>query len=79
MGKEVQKKTTVTLLLIAIILSIAMTMYILNYVQTPKVTQVESKESSSGGDITLTVKKPLVVKDESEGSVSLTVLPSGGS
>lgn len=73
MGKEVQKKTVAIFLFIAIILSMAMTMYILNYVQVPKVTQAESKESASGGDITLTVKKPLVVKDESEGSVSLTV------
>ena len=30
MGKEVQKKTAVTFLLMAIILAIAMTMYILN-------------------------------------------------
>lgn len=76
-GKEVQKKTIVAFLLIAIILSIAMTMYILNYVQNPKVTHAV-KESASSGDITLTVKKLPVVKDESEGSVSLTVLPSVG-
>jgi len=74
--QEVQKKADVALLLIAVTLAIAMIMYILNYVQTPKVTQAEFKESASGGDITLTVKKPPVVRDESEGSVSLTVLPS---
>ena len=77
MKKEVQKKTGVIFLLTAIILAIAMTMYILNYVQKPKVTQVELKESASSGEISLTVKKPLVLRDESIGSLSLTVLPSG--
>lgn len=77
MGKEVQKKTSAMLLLIAIILAITVTLYILNYVQTPKATKVLSKESSSSGEISLTVKKQLAVRDESEGSVSLTVLPSG--
>ena len=81
MKKEVPKKTSVILLLIAIILAITMTMYILNYFQSSKVTQPESKESSSGessGEISLTVRQPPTVKDESQGSVSLNLLPSGG-
>ena len=78
MGKEVQKKTGVVLLLISIILAIIITMYVLNYTQTPKFTNAESKESSSGGEITLTVKKPPVVRDQDKGGVSLTVLSSGG-
>lgn len=77
MEKEVPKKTSVILILIAIILAITMTMYILNYFQTPKVIQAV-KESASSGEISLTVLKPPVVRDESGGSVSLTLLSSGG-
>ena len=75
MEKEAQKKTSVILLLIAIIFAITMTMYTLNYFQSSKVTQAEPKESSSGG-ISLIVREPPIVKDESAGSVSLEVLPS---
>jgi len=76
--QEVQKKVTTISLLIAIILALAITMYILNYFQTPKAAQLESKGSSSSGEISLTVLEPPVVRDESAGSVSLTLLSSGG-
>ncbi len=76
--KEVPKKTSVTLLLIAIILAITMTMYILNFVQSSKVTKVDAKDSSSSGEISFMLNKPPIVKDESQGSVSLNVLPPGG-
>ncbi|MCH8003658.1 MAG: hypothetical protein IH934_03415 [Nanoarchaeota archaeon] len=76
MEKEVSKKTGVILLLVAIIVAILFTFFILNYIQTPRVIEVEGpSESDSGGEITLTVEKPLIVKDESSGSVSLEVLP----
>ncbi len=78
MAKEVQKRTAVTFLLIAIILATIMTLYILNYFQTSNATKAESKESASGGEISLTVKPPPIVRDESKGDVSLTVSTPGG-
>ena len=78
MEKEAPKKTGAIFFLIAIILAITMTMYILNYLQAPKVTKAEVKESASGGEISLTVNKPPIIKGEGKGSVSLTVLPAGG-
>ena len=78
MEKEVTKKTGVILLLVAIIVAILFTFSILNYIQTPKVVEVEGpSESASGGTVTLTVEKPPKTKDESVGSVSLEVLPPG--
>ena len=78
MEKEVPKKTGVIFLLIAIVLAATITVYILNYVQAPKVTNAEVKESNSGGEISLTVKKPPIIIGEDKGSLSLTVLPAGG-
>ena len=77
MDKEIPKKTGVMLLLVGIVVALAFTLFILNYIQTPKVVEAESpSESASSGDITLTVNKPPKVKDEGAGSVSLEVLPS---
>ncbi|MAH01897.1 hypothetical protein CMO87_01540 [Candidatus Woesearchaeota archaeon] len=75
MEKEVSKKTGAILLLSAILVAILITFSILNYTQTLKVVEGPS-ESDSSGAITLTFNKPLKVKDESAGSVSLEVLPS---
>lgn len=77
MEEEVSKKTSVILLLVAIILAILITFGILNYIQVPKVVE-GVKESASSGGVTLTVKKPPIVKDESGGGVSLEILPPGG-
>lgn len=77
-GAVVSKNTGVMLLLIAVVLAITMAIYALNYFQAPKVTQVERRESASGGEVSLTFVKPSVATDSSGGSVSLTVLPSGG-
>ena len=78
MGKEVSKKTGVMLLLTAIIIAVAFTFFILNYVQGPKVVEVEvPSESASSGTISLTVVKAPITKDEGTGSLSLTVLPPG--
>ena len=78
MGKEVPKKTSVVLILVAIIVAILFTFGILNYIQTPKDVEVEGpSESASGGTITLTVEKPPKTKDEGTGSLSLIVLPPG--
>ena len=74
----VQKKVTTIFLLVTIILAIVITMYILNYFQVPKAAQPESTGSSSSGEISLTVRKAPIIKDESQGSVSLTVLSQGG-
>jgi hypothetical protein len=77
MEKEVSKKTGVILLFVGIIIAVAFTFVIISYIQTPKVVEVEGpSESDSSGAITLTFNKPLKVKDESAGSVSLEVLPS---
>ncbi|MCH8329733.1 MAG: hypothetical protein IIB81_05090 [Nanoarchaeota archaeon] len=77
MEKEVPKKTGVILLLIAIVIAVAFTFGILNYIQTPKVVEGPS-ESASGGEVTLIFEKPPKIKDEGAGSVSLEVLPPGG-
>lgn len=74
----VPKGTGGVLLLVAVILAITIAIYILNYTQAPKVAQVEQRESASSGEVSLTFLKPAVVRDESSGGVSLTVLPSGG-
>ena len=78
MKEEIQKKVGITLLLLAIILATTFTLIILNSIQTTKVSEVVTKESSSGGEITLTVKEPPKIEDESTGSVSLKVLLPGG-
>lgn len=77
MEKEVAKKTGVISLLLAIVVAFLFTFFILNYIQTPKVIEVEGpSESASSGAITLTVENPPKVKDEGTGSVSLEILPS---
>ena len=76
--KPVSKKTGVVLLLAVVILAVTMAVYLLNCVQAPKAAQVEKREPASSGEVSLTFLKPPVVRDEGKGSVSLTVLPSGG-
>ncbi|MBL7055121.1 hypothetical protein ISS05_05170 [Candidatus Woesearchaeota archaeon] len=74
---NIQKKKSVTLLLVAILFSVMLTLGILNYIQTPEVVEVEdSGESASSGEVTLTVENPPVVIDESGGSVSLELVSS---
>ena len=76
MGEEVPKKTGVILLLVAIVVAITFTFFILNYIQGPKVVEVEGpSESASSGTVTLTVQKPPKTIDEGVGSASLEVLP----
>jgi|TARA_Y100000294_G_scaffold67794_1_gene64190 hypothetical protein len=74
MEKEVSKKTGVILLLLAIIIAVMFTLAILNYIQAPRVAE-GARESSTSGEITLTIKKPPIVTDESTGSVNLEILP----
>lgn len=76
--KVVPKKTSVALLLVAIVLAVTMAVYLLNYTPAPKPAGAEPKESASSGEVSLTVLKPPVVRDSSDGGVSLTVLPSRG-
>ena len=73
---DIPKKTGVIFLLIAIFLAIIV-VGILNYTKTLKVDEVESKESTSSGEITLIVREPPKIKDESTGSVSLVVQQVG--
>ena len=77
MEKKVSKKTGVILLLVSIVVAVTFTFVILNYIQTPKVAEGPS-ESGSSGEVSLTIVKPLKVKEESEGSVNLEILSSGG-
>tara|TARA_Y100000310_G_scaffold241784_1_gene245869 strand:+ start:31332 stop:31562 length:231 start_codon:yes stop_codon:yes gene_type:complete len=74
MKEEVTKKTGVILLLISIVVAITFTFVILSYTQAPKVVE-GPREYASSGEITLTVERPPIVKDEGKGSVSLTLLP----
>ncbi len=75
---DIPKKTSVAILLIAIVVSVIFTLVILN--QTPKgvVKADVPKESVSGGEVSLKLIKPEQKVDESSGSVNLKVLPQGG-
>lgn len=73
---DIAKKTGVILLLVAIVVAVASTFFILNYIQTLKIVEGPS-ESGSSGEVTLTVTEPSITKDEEAGSVSLNVLPPG--
>lgn len=75
---NISKKTSVVLLLLAIVLAVGITFSAMNSFFTPTDVEVGSMESSSGGEVTLEVKEPLKIEDESTGSISLEVLPSGG-
>ena len=77
MEKDISKKTGVMLLLVGIVVAVAFTIFILNYIQTPIVLEGPS-ESDSSGDVTLTITKSPQVKDESSGEVILELLPQRG-
>ena len=77
MEKEVPIKTGVALLLVAIIIAVLLTFGILNFIQTPRVSEPGSKESASSGEISLTLVKQPKIKDDETGSISLNLLPPG--
>ena len=57
MIKEVSKKVSIALLLLAIVLSVWVTLNVLSY--SPIIKNTAAKGSESAGEITLTIEKPV--------------------
>ena len=74
--RDVQKTLSISLIMLAIILSIVFTFGILQYLQ-PVSTQGDAP-SASGGKVSLRLEPPEYKEDDSDAQVNLHLLPPGG-
>jgi hypothetical protein len=76
-NKEVPKKTGLLLIVIGVLVAIFFTLTIVSNMQSPP-DLPEQVGRTQGGDVTLTLVKQPITKDQGSGNINLELLPSGG-